>query len=80
MRLYAACNFEQLRRLYRIIAISSEGGPGHGLVHLLLKNTAEFGFMWDSDVPGWSRLGLLCWSDVDQCSIFGVLLCGWLER
>ena len=32
MRRYLACHSEQLRRIYRIMAVSSEGVPGRGSV------------------------------------------------
>ena len=71
MRRYLAYHSEQLRRIYRIMAISS-GGPGQGPAHLLLDGVAEIGFLSDSDVPVWSHLGLPAMRD--QCSILGVLL------
>ena len=33
-------------------------------VHLLWESAAEIGFVWDYDVPGCSRLGLPCLSNV----------------
>ena len=56
MRRYLAYHSEQLRRVYRTVAVSSEGGPGHGPVHLLLRRADEIGFAWSSDVPPWAAL------------------------
>ena len=36
----------------------SEGGPGHGPVHLLSASAAEVGFRWDPLSLAWSRPGL----------------------
>ena len=44
----------------RNMVVSGDGGPGHGLVHLLLESAAEIWFASGSDVSGWSRLGLPC--------------------
>ena len=50
--------------MYRLLAMVSEGCPGHGLVHLLSASAAEIGFQWDTDALAWSRPGLLLLSNL----------------
>ena len=53
LRRHVAYDFDGVQRIYRMILIASEGGPGHGLVHLLSESGAEIGFAWDSMIFGW---------------------------
>ena len=45
--------------VYRLLEMVSEGGLGHGPIHLLSASAAEVGFRWDPDALAWSRPGLL---------------------
>ena len=76
MRRYLAYKSEQLGRICRIVAISSDGAPGHGPAHLLLHSAAEIGFASDSDVPCWSCLGLPCLSIVARLDAAFAECCG----
>ena len=37
---------------------ASNGAPGHGPIHLLMRSASELGFRWCSDGFCWSRTGL----------------------
>ena len=69
MRRHLAYHSGQLHWVCRIMTVSSEGGPGPGLVRLVLESADEIGCAWASDVLGWSRPS---WRVL--CSIFGALL------
>ena len=43
--------------VYRLLEMVSEGGPGHGPVHLLSASAAEIGFRWYPLALAWSRPG-----------------------
>ena len=49
----------EVARVYRLPAMVSEGGPGHGPIHLLSTSAAVIGFRWESFALAWSRPGLL---------------------
>ena len=48
----------EVGRVYRLLEMVSEGGPGHGPTHLLSASAAEIGFRWDPLALAWSRPGL----------------------
>ena len=48
----------EVGRVYRLLELVGEGGPGHGHIHLLSASAAEVGFRWDPLMLGWSRPGL----------------------
>ena len=50
MRRYLAYRFEEVSRVYRLLAAASEGCSGHGPAHLLVESAAEVGFSWCSQV------------------------------
>ena len=54
-------------RIMRLIGLISDGAPGHGLVHLLLKSAAELGCLWSEglgDGQGWTSRPFLCLLDL----------------
>ena len=57
-RRYLALWPGKVGRVYRLLEMVSEGGPGHGPLHLLSASAAEIGFRWDPLAPAWSRHGL----------------------
>ena len=58
LRRYFALWPAEVGRVYRLLAMVSEGCPGHGPIHLLSASVAEIGFQWDPDALAWSRPGL----------------------
>ena len=58
LRRYLALWLAEVGRVYRLLAMVSEGCPGHGPIHLLSASAAEIGFQWDPDALAWSRPGL----------------------
>ena len=58
LRRYLALWPAEVGRVYRLLAMVSEGCPGHGPVHLLSASAAEIGFYWDPASLDWSRPGL----------------------
>ena len=48
----------EVGRVYRLLAMVSEGCPGHRPIHLLSASAAEIGFHWDPDALAWFRPGL----------------------
>ena len=59
LRRYLALWPAEVGRVYRLLAMVSEGCPGHGPIHLLSASAAEIGFQWDPLALAWSRPGLL---------------------
>ena len=57
-RWYLALWPSEVGRVYRLLEMVGEGGPGHGPIHLLSASAAEMGFRWDLVDMGWSRPGL----------------------
>ena len=58
LRRYLALWPMEVGRAYRLLEMVSEGGPGHGPIHLLSASAAEIGFRWDPLALAWSRPGL----------------------
>ena len=58
LRRYLALWPAEVGRVYRLLAMVSEGSPGHGPIHLPTASAAELGFRWDLVGMGWSRPGL----------------------
>ena len=58
LRRYLALWPTEVGRVYRLLEMVSEGGFGHGPVHLLSASAAEIGFRWDPIALAWSRPGL----------------------
>ena len=58
LRRYLALWPAEVGRVYRLLAMVSEGCPGHGPIHLLSASAAESGFQWDPDALAWFRPGL----------------------
>ena len=58
LRRYLALWPAEVGRIYRLLAMVSEGCPGHGPIHLLSASAAEIGFHWDPDALAWFRPGL----------------------
>ena len=58
LRRYLALWPMEVGRVYRLLEMVSEGGPGHGPIHLLSASAAEIGFRWDPLALAWSRPGL----------------------
>ena len=58
LRRYLALWLAEVGRVYRLLAMVSEGCPGHGPIHLLSASAAEIGFLWDPDALAWFRPGL----------------------
>ena len=58
LRRYLALWPTAVGRVYRLLEMVSEGGPGHEPIHLLTACAAEIGFRWDLVGMGWSRPGL----------------------
>ena len=58
LRRYLALWPAEVDRVYRLLAMVSEGCPGHGPIHLLSAIAAEIGFQWDPDALAWFRPGL----------------------
>ena len=58
LRRYLALWPPEVGRVYRLLEMVGEGGPGHGPIHLLPASAAEIGFRWDPDALAWSRPGL----------------------
>ena len=58
LRRYLALWPPEVGRIYRLLEMVGEGGPGHGPIHLLSASAAEIGFRWDPDALAWSRPGL----------------------
>ena len=54
----------EVGRVYRLLEMVSEGGPGHGPVHLLSASAAEIGFRWNPLALAWARPGLLLLSNL----------------
>ena len=44
LRRYLALWLADVGRVYRLLAMVGEGGPGHGPIHLLSASAAEIGF------------------------------------
>ena len=59
LRRYLALWPTEVRRVHHLLEMVSEGGPGHGPIHLLSAGAAEIGFRWDPVALTWSRPGLL---------------------
>ena len=57
LRRYLALWPVEVGRVYRLLAMVSEGCPGHGPNHLLSASAAEIGFRWDPDALAWFRPG-----------------------
>ena len=58
LRRYLALWLMEVGRVYRLLEMVSEGGPGHSPIHLLSASAAEIGFRWDPLALAWSRPGL----------------------
>ena len=58
LRRYLALWLAEVGLVYRLLAMVSDGFPGHGPIHLLSASAAEIGFQWDPDALAWSRPGL----------------------
>ena len=58
MRRYLAYRPEESARIGRLLDLVSEGAPGHGPVHLLVRSAAKIGFKWCSEGFCWDRPGL----------------------
>ena len=69
LRRYLALWPTEVGGVYRLLEIVSEGGPGHGPIHLFSASAAEIGFWWDPLAFAWSRPGL----PLLLCSILGLL-------
>ena len=57
LRRYLALWLAEVGRVYPLLAMVSEGCPGHGPVHLLSASAVEIGFRWDPDAHAWIRPG-----------------------
>ena len=55
LRRYLALWPAEVGRVYRLLAMVSEGCPGHGPIPLLSTSAAEIGFQWDPHALAWSR-------------------------
>ena len=55
-RRYPAVWLAEVRRVYRLLTMVSEGSPGHGPIHLLSAGAAEIGFRCPLALA-WSRPG-----------------------
>ena len=55
LRKYLALWPMEVGRVYRLLEMVSEGGPGHGPIHLLSASAAEIGFRWDHLALAWSH-------------------------
>ena len=58
LRRYLALWPTEVRRVYHLLEMVSEGSPGQGPAHLLSASAAEIGFRWDPVALAWSRPGL----------------------
>ena len=58
LRRYLALWPAEVGRVYRLLAMVSEGCPGHGPIHLLSPSAAEIGFRWNPDALAWIGPGL----------------------
>ena len=58
LRRYLALWPTEVRRVYHLLEMVSEGSLGHGPIHLLSASAAEIGFRWDPVALAWSRPGL----------------------
>ena len=48
----------EVGRVYRLLDMVSEGGPGHAPIHLLSASAAGIGFRWNPVALAWVRPGL----------------------
>ena len=58
LRGYLALWPMEVGRVYRLLEMVGEGGPGHCPIHLLFAGAAEMSFRWDPLALAWSRPGL----------------------
>ena len=65
LRIYLALWPSEVGRVYRLLEMMGEGGPGHGPIHLLAASAAEIGFKWNPVALAWVRPGLPMLSNLD---------------
>ena len=73
LRRYLALWPMEVGGVYRLLEMVSEGGPGHGPIHLLSASAAEIGFRWDPLTIAW-QLGWPC------AAFKAAILDAWREK